>query len=249
MNKLIILRHGESIWNLENRFTGWTDVPLTKKGIQEASNSGKLIKEERIAIDIVFTSFLDRAINTMKLCLKEIGLKNIPIIYKWQLNERHYGDLQGKNKAEIAKEFGKEQVQLWRRSYSVTPPPINRNDQRHPRFDKKYKDLKEHELPSSECLKDTVKRVVPIWKSLILDEIKQGKNVLIVAHGNSIRALIKYFENISDSEIINLNIPTGIPLVYRFCDNLKISKKYYLGNEDEISKKIDLVKNQAVPLK
>ena len=139
MNKLIILRHGESIWNLENRFTGWTDVPLTKKGIQEASNSGKLIKEERIAIDIVFTSFLDRAINTMKLCLKEIGLKNIPIIYKWQLNERHYGDLQGKNKAEIAKEFGKEQVQLWRRSYSVTPPPINRNDQRHPRFDKNIK--------------------------------------------------------------------------------------------------------------
>ena len=145
--------------------------------------------------------------------------------------------------------MGKSKFNFWRRSYSVTPPPINRNDQRHPRFDKKYKDLKEHELPSSECLKDTVKRVVPIWKSLILDEIKQGKNVLIVAHGNSIRALIKYFENISDSEIINLNIPTGIPLVYRFCDNLKISKKYYLGNEDEISKKIDLVKNQAVPLK
>ena len=243
--KLVLLRHGESLWNLENRFTGWTDVGLTDKGKAEAKSSGQLLKEEGFEFDLVYTSVLKRATGTMDICLNEMNIINVPIIYDWRLNERHYGALQGLNKTETAEKYGDEQVLIWRRSYSTPPPPLDIDDERHPRFDDRYGDLNENELPASECLKNTVDRFLPYWHETIAPSIQSGKKVLIVAHGNSLRALVKYLDDISDKEIVGLNIPTGVPLVYELDDQLSPMKHYYLGNQDAIAKKTAAVAAQA----
>jgi 2,3-bisphosphoglycerate-dependent phosphoglycerate mutase len=245
MYKLVLLRHGESLWNLENRFTGWTDVGLTEKGKAEAKSSGQLLKEEGFEFDLVYTSVLKRATGTMDLCLNEMNIINVPIIYDWRLNERHYGALQGLNKTETAEKYGDEQVLIWRRSYSTLPPPLDIDDERHPRFDDRYGDLNENELPASECLKDTVDRFLPYWHETIAPSIQSGKKVLIVAHGNSLRALVKYLDDISDKEIVGLNIPTGVPLVYELDDQLSPMKHYYLGDQDAIAKKTAAVVAQG----
>ncbi|MGY8788546.1 MAG: 2,3-diphosphoglycerate-dependent phosphoglycerate mutase [Fidelibacterota bacterium] len=244
-HKLVLLRHGESQWNLENRFTGWADIGLSEKGIGEATSSGKILKENGFNFDKVFTSVLKRANHTMDICLKEMSISDIPIEYNWRLNERHYGALQGLNKAETAKKYGDEQVLIWRRSYSTPPPPLEIDDERHPRFEDKYKDLDENELPTSECLKDTVDRLLPLWHDIMAPSIQSGGEVLIVAHGNSLRALIKYLENISEEEIVGLNIPTGVPLVYELNEQLNPLKHYYLGDQDVITKKADAVAAQG----
>ena len=245
MHKLVLLRHGESQWNLENRFTGWTDVDLTPKGEAEARSSGKLLQDGGFEFDVIHTSVLTRAIRTMEICLDEMGVTDIPIIYNWRLNERHYGALQGLNKAETAQKYGEEQVHIWRRSYDTPPPELDLDDERHPLFDKRYKDLDPGDLPATECLKNTVERFLPYWYSDIAPDIESGKRVLIVAHGNSLRALVKYLDNISDDEIVGLNIPTGVPLVYELDDNLKAVKHYYLGDQDEIAKKAAAVAAQG----
>ncbi len=245
MNKLVLLRHGESQWNLENRFTGWTNVSLTKKGEEEAKKAGKSLKKEGFHFDIIHTSLLDRAIQTMMLCIKEMGLSDVPVKYTWRLNERHYGGLQGLNKSETAYKYGDSQVHIWRRSYNIPPPDLDINDKRHPRFDDLYSEISIDKLPSSECLEDTVKRFLPYWNDSIKPDINKGKSVLIVAHGNSLRALVKYLDKISDDDIINLNIPTGIPLVYHLNDNLKSIKSYYLGDKDEILQKTAAVLEQG----
>tara|TARA_Y100000590_G_scaffold298300_1_gene336290 strand:- start:2186 stop:2953 length:768 start_codon:yes stop_codon:yes gene_type:complete len=245
-NLLVLLRHGESLWNLENRFTGWTDIGLTKKGILEAKSSGRILKKHNIKFDLVYTSVLERAKHTMRLCLSEMNLyNNIPIKYDWRLNERHYGQLQGLNKADVAREYGDEKVHIWRRSYNIPPPPLSLDDKRNPRFDEKYKNVKFSEIPKSESLKDTFERFIPLWNNEISKNIKLGKKVLIVAHGNSLRALVKYIDNISNSNIVKLNIPTGIPLIYNLNKKLKPISNYYLGNQEEIGEKIALVKNQT----
>ena len=243
--KLVLLRHGESKWNLENKFTGWTDVDLTVKGKGEAKEAGLLLREENIDINMVFTSVLKRAINTMKICLDNMGKTNIETFYDWRLNERHYGALQGLNKLETAKKYGDEQVLIWRRSYDIKPPDLDINDKRHPRYDKKYNSLKEDEIPSCECLKDTVLRFLPYWENNISPHVKSGKKIMIVAHGNSLRALVKHLDNISNEDIVRLNIPTGIPLVYELDENLTPIKNYYLGDQERISAKIKLVANQG----
>jgi len=243
--KLVLLRHGESKWNLENKFTGWTDVDLTEKGEAEAKNAGELIKNENINIDLVFTSVLKRAINTMNICLSNMDNSNSEIFQDWRLNERHYGSLQGLNKSETAEKYGDAQVLIWRRSYDIKPPELDLDDDRHPRFDKKYENLKSNSLPSSECLKDTVERFLPYWEKTISPNIRKGKKVLIVAHGNSLRALIKHLDKISDDRILGLNIPTGIPLVYELDKDLSPMKNYYLGNQDEINAKIKSVASQG----
>ncbi len=245
MFNLVLLRHGESQWNLENRFTGWTDVGLTSKGEKEARSSGKTLKKEGYEFDVVHTSVLTRAIRTMEICLDEMGITDIPVIYNWRLNERHYGALQGLNKAETAEKYGEDQVLIWRRSYTTPPPKLDINDKRHPRFDSIYKDLDPGDLPASECLKDTVDRFLPYWFDQIAPDVKSGKRVLIVAHGNSLRALVKYLDKISDEEIVGLNIPTGIPLVYELNENLKPLKHYYLGDQEEIAKKAAAVAAQG----
>ena len=243
--KLILLRHGESQWNLENRFTGWTDVGLTPKGEVEAKDSGGLLSKKNIEIDIVFTSVLKRAIDTMEICLKQMKKNNIEAIYNWRLNERHYGALQGLNKAETALKYGDEQVLIWRRSYDIRPPELDWDDERHPRVDEKYKTLKKEEIPSSECLKDTVLRFLPYWEKTISPEVKSGKRTMIVAHGNSLRALVKHLDKVSNKDIVGLNIPTGIPLVYELDQNLIPIKHYYLGDQEKISAKIKSVANQG----
>lgn len=243
--KLILLRHGESKWNLENRFTGWTDVGLTPKGEVEAKDSGGLLSKENIEIDIVFTSVLKRAIDTMEICLKQMKKNNIETIYNWRLNERHYGALQGLNKAATALKYGDEQVLIWRRSYDIRPPELDWDDERHPRVDEKYKTLKKEELPSSECLKDTVLRFLPYWEKTISPEVKSGKRIMIVAHGNSLRALVKHLDKVSNEDIVGLNIPTGVPLVYKLDENLMPIKHYYLGDQEKISAKIKSVANQG----
>ena len=243
--KLVLLRHGESKWNLENKFTGWTDVDLTIKGEGEAKEAGLLLSAENIDINMVFTSVLKRAINTMKICLDNLGKTNIETFYNWRLNERHYGALQGLNKLETAKKYGDEQVLIWRRSYDIRPPELDINDKRHPRFDKKYDSLKEKEIPLSECLKDTVLRFLPYWENNISPHVKSGKTIMIVAHGNSLRALVKHLDNISNEDIVRLNIPTGIPLVYELDENLTPTKNYYLGDQERISAKIKSVANQG----
>ena len=237
MHKLVLLRHGESQWNLENRFTGWTDVNLSEKGIKEATSSGEILKESGFDFDLVYSSLLLRAHRTMDICLEEMGISDIPLKYNWRLNERHYGTLQGLNKGETAQKYGDNQVLTWRRSYNTPPPPLGINDERHPRFDNSYDDLNENQLPASESLKDTVDRFLPYWHKTIAPSIQSGKKVLIVAHGNSLRALVKYLDDISEEEIIGLNIPTGIPLVYELDDQLSPIKHYYLGDQDAIDKK------------
>ena len=243
--KLVLLRHGESKWNLENKFTGWTDVDLTEKGEAEAKNAGELINNENINIDLVFTSVLKRAINTMNICLSNMDHNNPEIFQDWRLNERHYGSLQGLNKSETAEKYGDNQVLIWRRSYDIKPPELDQDDDRHPRFDKKYENLDSKSLPSSECLKDTVERFLPYWEETISPNVKNGKKVMIVAHGNSLRALVKHLDKISDDKILGLNIPTGTPLVYELDEDLNPLKNYYLGNQDEINEKINSVASQG----
>lgn len=237
MQKLVLLRHGQSQWNLENRFTGWKDVDLTEKGESEARESGKLLKKNGFTFDIVHTSVLKRATRTMEICLSVMGLEKIPIQFNWRLNERHYGALQGLNKAETAAKYGDEQVHVWRRSYTTPPPKLDLNDERHPRFDERYSNLAPDDLPASECLKDTVDRFLPYWHNIIKPDIDSGKRVLIVAHGNSLRALVKYLDQTSDQEIVNLNIPTGVPLVYELDRKLNPIRNYYLGDQEAIAKK------------
>jgi 2,3-bisphosphoglycerate-dependent phosphoglycerate mutase len=243
--KLVLVRHGQSVWNLENRFTGWTDVGLTEQGVQEAINAGRMLLEQGYQFDIAFTSVLKRAIKTLWIILEEMNLEWLPVINAWQLNERHYGALQGLNKAEMAVKYGEAQVKLWRRSYDVPPPALDWDDPRHPRFDPRYASLTREQLPSCESLKDTVNRMLPYWFSTIAPTIKSGKRVLISAHGNSLRALVKYLDNISDEEIVELNIPTGIPLVYELDEELKPITHYYLADEETVRKAAEAVAAQG----
>ncbi len=236
MKKLVLMRHGESTWNLENRFTGWTDVDLTEKGVQEAIRAAGLLKQERIDLDLAYTSLLTRAIRTLWLVQETLDRRWIPVVKHWRLNERHYGALQGLNKAETAAKFGEEQVLIWRRSYDVPPPPLPAGDDRHSATDPRYRSLLPEELPLTECLKDTVNRVVPYWQMEIAPQIRAGHNVVIAAHGNSLRALIKHLDGVSDEQIVGLNIPTAVPLVYELTDELKPIRNYYLGDQAEIAK-------------
>ncbi len=245
MYKIVLLRHGESTWNKENRFTGWTDVDLSEKGKEEAKNSGKLLKSEGFTFDLAFTSSLKRAIRTLWLASDEMDLLWVPVIKSWTLNERHYGALQGLDKAETAAKHGEEQVKIWRRSYDVPPPALDETDKRHPKFDVRYKDIDTKYLPATESLKDTVARVVPFWENVIVPEIKKGKKIVIAAHGNSLRALVKYLDNVSEKDILELNIPTGTPLVYELDSNLKPLKHYYLGDQEAIKKAMESVANQG----
>jgi len=245
MYKIVLIRHGESVWNKENRFTGWTDVDLSEKGLQEAGEGGTLLKKEGYVFDIAFTSVLKRAIRTLWTVLDKMDLMWIPVVRDWRLNERHYGSLQGLNKSETAAKYGEAQVKIWRRSYDVPPPELDPGDPRSPAFDPRYKDLKASELPLTECLKDTVARVLPFWHEVVVPAIKSGKKVLIAAHGNSLRALVKYLDNVSEEEILGLNIPTGIPLVYELDAGLKPLKHYYLGDPEKIKAAMDAVASQG----
>jgi 2,3-bisphosphoglycerate-dependent phosphoglycerate mutase len=245
MIKIVLLRHGESYWNLANRFTGWTDIDLTEKGIREAIHSGQLLKEEGYTFDVAHTSVQVRAIRTLWLVMDEMEQTWIPVYRHWRLNERHYGALQGLNKAEMAEKYGDEQVLIWRRSYDTPPPELKPDDPRYPGNDPRYKNMDPKDIPLSECLKDTVERFLPYWHDTIVPDIRAGKKVLICAHGNSLRALVKYLDNVSDEEIVGLNIPTGIPLIYELDNDLKPVKHYYLGDQDAIQAAIQAVKDQA----
>mgnify|MGYP006287273877 FL=1 len=245
MIKLVLLRHGESIWNKENKFTGWTDVELTEKGRQEAREAGKVLQEKGFVFDLAFTSVLERATETLDIALKEMGLTGIPIHHSWRLNERHYGALQGLNKSEMASKYGEDQVLQWRRSYDIQPPALEKSDERFPGNDPLYKDVDPDLLPRTECLKDTVKRFLPYWHDEIVPVLREGKRVIIAAHGNSLRALVKYLDDIDDETIVKVNIPTGLPLVYELDDNLKPLKNYYLGDPERVQKAMDAVANQG----
>ena len=242
---LVLVRHGESEWNKLNLFTGWTDVDLSEKGHQEAINGGKLLKAEGFHFDIAFTSYLKRAIHTLNHILDEVDENWIPVVKAWQLNERHYGALQGLNKAETAEKYGDAQVKIWRRSFDVCPPELEETDERYPGNQKMYASVEKDLLPKTESLKITIDRVVPFWNDVIAPEIKAGKNVIIAAHGNSLRALVKYLDNISDEDIINLNIPTGVPLVYELDDELKPISHRYLGDQAAIEAAMAAVANQG----
>jgi 2,3-bisphosphoglycerate-dependent phosphoglycerate mutase len=247
MIKIVLLRHGESVWNMENRFTGWTDVDLSEKGVGEAKQAGKMMKEAGYFFDLAYTSVLKRAIRTLWLALDEMDQMWLPIINNWRLNERHYGALQGLNKAEMADKFGEQQVHLWRRSYDVPPPPLEETDERYPGHDPRYKGLTKEQLPKSECLKDTVERFLPFWFDTVIPSLKEGKRVLIAAHGNSLRALVKYLDNIPEEEIVGLNIPTGIPLVYELDEknDFKPIQHYYLADQETVAKAIASVVAQG----
>jgi 2,3-bisphosphoglycerate-dependent phosphoglycerate mutase len=245
MYKLVLVRHGESQWNKENRFTGWKDVDLSEKGLEEAAEGGRQLKADGFTFDVAYTSVLKRAIRTLWLVLDEMDLMWIPVHRRWRLNERHYGALQGLNKAETAAKFGDEQVLVWRRSYDTPPPALEPTDERYPGNDPRYAELTKEELPLTECLKDTVARFLPLWHDEIAPMVKSGKRVLIAAHGNSLRALVKYLDNISDDEIVSLNIPTGIPLVYELDADLKPIKSYYLGDPEAVAAAAQAVANQG----
>ena len=245
MYKLVLLRHGESQWNLDNRFTGWTDVDLTENGRREAQAAGELLKREGYTFDIAYTSVLKRAIRTLWLTLDAMDLMWLPVVHSWRLNERHYGALQGLNKAETAAKFGEEQVLIWRRAYAIAPDPLQPGDPRWAGNDPRYKHLKPEEIPATECLKDTVTRVVPFWKDSIAPALTRGRRVLVAAHGNSLRALIKYLDGISDDEIVGVNIPTARPLVYELDADLKPLKHYYLGDAAEIERAMAAVAAQG----
>lgn len=245
MYKLVLVRHGESVWNMENRFTGWTDVDLSEKGINEAKNSGIILKKEGYVFDLSFTSVLKRAIRTLWIILDQMELMWITEKKSWRLNERHYGALQGLNKAEMAEKYGEEQVHIWRRSFDTRPPALEIDDQRSPYKDSKYSDVPPMEIPLTECLKDTIDRFLPYWKTSIAPEIIKNKKVIIVAHGNSLRALVKYLDSISDNDITSLNIPTGIPLVYELDKNLVPLKHYYLGDPEDVLKATAAVEQQG----
>ena len=245
MYKLVLIRHGESDWNKENRFTGWTEVELSEKGREEAKTAAEVLKADGFTFDVAFTSVLKRAIRTLWTVLDGLDLMWIPVHHSWRLNERHYGALQGLNKAETAAQFGDDQVKIWRRSYDIPPPALETTDERFPGNDPRYADLSAAELPLTECLKDTVARMLPYWHEQIAPAVKSGKKVIVAAHGNSLRALVKYLDDMSEEDIINLNIPTGIPLVYELDENLKPIKHYYLGDADAIAKAAEAVANQG----
>ena len=245
MYKLVLVRHGQSAWNLENRFTGWTDVGLTEQGMAEARSAGKLLREGGYVFDEAYTSVLRRAIKTLWLVMEEMGNEWMPVTRAWQLNERHYGALQGLNKAEMAEKFGEAQVKIWRRSYDTPPPALELTDERHPRFDPRYASLTPEQLPAPESLKITLERVLPYWHGTVAPAIKSGKRLLVVAHGNSIRALVKYLDGISDAEITELNIPTGVPLVYELDEALKPIRHYYLGDADAVAQAAAAVAEQG----
>jgi len=245
MKRVVLLRHGESIWNKENRFTGWTDVDLSKKGIAEAHEAGQVLRREGYVFDVAYTSVLKRAIRTLWITLDELDQMWIPIHLSWRLNERHYGALQGLNKSETAAKFGEEQVKIWRRSYDVPPPALEKSDPRYPGNDPRYKLQAPGELPLTECLKDTVARFLPYWHQTIAPAIQAGQRVLIAAHGNSLRALVKYLDNISEKDILELNIPTGMPLVYELDDDLKPLKHYYLGDPEKVKAAMEAVAAQG----
>ena len=242
--KLILCRHGESEWNLDNRFTGWADVGLSPKGEQEAKDAGLTLKHEQLSFDLAYTSVLKRATRTLWIMLEEMSLTWIPVTNAWELNERHYGALQGLNKSQVAAEYGEEQVQIWRRSYDTPPPPLNNDDERHPRFEIRYASVSD--LPASESLKDTLLRVKPYWQTKIIPSLLGNQDVLIVAHGNSLRAMVKMIENISDEEIVDFNIPTGIPLAYEFNENLKPIKQGFIGDPETIKQATQAVANQGL---
>ena len=245
MTRLVLLRHGESDWNRQNRFTGWTDVDLSEKGREEATDAGRVLKEAGLTFDIAYTSVLKRAIRTLSMALDEMDLMWIPVIKSWRLNERHYGALQGLDKSETAAKFGEDQVKIWRRAYSTPPPPLELSDPRYPGSDPRYRDLTKDELPLTECLQDTVERFLPLWHKEIAPAVIKGNNVIIGAHGNSLRALVKYLDNVSDDDIVNLNIPTGMPLVYELDDLLKPLKSYYLGDPEKVKAAMEAVANQG----
>ncbi|MFZ4628576.1 MAG: 2,3-diphosphoglycerate-dependent phosphoglycerate mutase [Blastocatellia bacterium] len=245
MYKLVLVRHGESDWNRENRFTGWTDVDLSEQGLREARTAGQVLKAEGFQFDLAFTSVLKRAIRTLWIILDELDRMWIPVEHSWRLNERHYGALQGLNKAETAAQFGDEQVRIWRRSYDTPPPPLALEDERHPGRDPRYQSLSSEDLPLTECLKDTVARMLPYWHEQIAPAVRSGRQVIVAAHGNSLRALVKYLDQISDEEIIGLNIPTGIPLVYELDANLIPIRHYYLGDPEAIAKATQAVADQG----
>lgn len=245
MKKIVLLRHGESTWNKENRFTGWTDVDLTEKGVEEAEKAGRLLKENGFVFDKAYTSYLKRAVKTLNHVLDKMDLDWIPVEKNWRLNEKHYGDLQGLNKSETAEKYGDDQVLVWRRSYDVAPNPLPEDDPRNPRFDIRYKDVPDNELPRTEALKNTVERILPYWKEEIFPSLKENDQILVTAHGNSLRGIIKYLKNISDEEIVKLNLPTAIPYVFEFDDDLNLVNDYFLGDPEEIRKMMEAVANQG----
>ncbi|MGA2158365.1 MAG: 2,3-diphosphoglycerate-dependent phosphoglycerate mutase [Dehalococcoidia bacterium] len=245
MIKLVLLRHGESLWNSENKFTGWTDVDLSNKGINEAQRAGKVLREQGYVFDLAFTSVLKRAVRTLWIALDELDLMWIPVKNSWRLNERHYGALQGLNKSETASKYGEDQVLVWRRSYDIPPPALDKKDERYPGRDARYANLKPGQLPLSESLKDTYRRCLPYWHDTIAPAVKSGKRVIISAHGNSLRALVKYLDNVSNQDIVGLNIPTGIPLVYELDADLKKLNSYYLASSEELKKATRAVADQG----
>jgi 2,3-bisphosphoglycerate-dependent phosphoglycerate mutase len=245
MHKIVLLRHGESVWNKENRFTGWTDVDLSEKGLEEARDAGVLLKKEGFTFDLAHGSVLKRAIRTMWIVLNELDLTWIPQQLSWRLNERHYGSLQGLNKAEMATRYGAEQILVWRRSYDTPPPALERSDERYPGKDRRYASMNPADIPVTECLKDTVARFLPHWNDVIAPQVKSGKRVLVAAHGNTIRALVKYLDNVSEKDIVELNIPTGIPLVYELDDAMKPLRHYYLGDPEKAKQAAAAVAAQA----
>ena len=245
MKKIVLLRHGESTWNKENIFTGWTDVDLSEKGFGEAEEAGRILKEQGFVFDIAFTSVLKRAVRTLWLVLDKMDIMWLPVHHDWRLNERHYGALQGLNKAQTAEKYGEDQVKLWRRSYDVRPPALEESDPRYPGHDPRYKGLTKAQLPLTECLKDTVERFLPCWHDLIVPAVRSGKSVLVSAHGNSLRALVKHIDDIPDDIIPGVNIPTGVPLVYEFDDALKPIRHYYLGDPEKVKEAIEAVAAQA----
>ncbi len=245
MYKIVLLRHGESVWNKENRFTGWTDVDLSETGVREAGEAGDVLKREGYVFDVAYTSVLKRAIRTLWITLDRLDLMWIPVHRSWRLNERHYGALQGLNKSETAAKFGEDQVKIWRRAYDTPPPPLERSDPRYPGNDPRYADLTEGALPLTECLKDTVVRFLPYWHDVIAPAVRLGKRVIIAAHGNSLRALVKYLDNISDADIVELNIPTGMPLVYELDRQLKPIRSYYLGDPEKVKAAMEAVARQG----
>jgi 2,3-bisphosphoglycerate-dependent phosphoglycerate mutase len=245
MKKLVLLRHGESEWNKQNRFTGWTDVDLSVQGAVEAEEAGNILKDNNYTFDIAYTSLLKRGIRTLWIVLDKMDLMWIPVFRSWRLNERHYGALQGLFKSKLAAELGEDQVLIWRRSYDTPPPALNTSDPRYPGNDKRYKDLESKDIPLAECLKDTVERFLPYWHDTVAPTIRSGKNVIISAHGNSLRALVKYLDNISEDDIVKLDIPTGIPLIYELDDDLKPIQHYYLGDPEAVKKATEAVANQG----
>jgi 2,3-bisphosphoglycerate-dependent phosphoglycerate mutase len=245
MYKLVLIRHGESEWNKENRFTGWTDVDLSERGIKEAVEAGKTLREAGFHFNVAYTSYLTRAIRTLWLIQEQMDLLWIPVFKTWRLNEKHYGVLQGLNKSEMAERYGDQQVLIWRRSYDVPPPPMEENDPRHPRFDHRYAGLEPSQIPATESLKETVERIVPYWLDDISKSLREYKEVLVAAHGNSLRGIVKYLKNISNEDIVGLNLPTGIPYIFEFDDQMNLVKDYFLGDPEVIKKLMEEVANQA----